>query len=93
MGSEVYSWRVSTELKQELEREARRRKASVSSILDLAAREWLKKSRSSLNDDEEQMRLHAAVAPCIGSISGGDPYRSEKVSEIVRERLKRRYGR
>jgi hypothetical protein len=93
MATEVYSWRVSRELKQDLEREARRRKASVSSILDAAAREWLKKSRANISDDEEQKRLHAAVAPCIGSISGGDPYRSERVSEIVRERLKRRYGR
>jgi hypothetical protein len=93
MATEVYSWRVSSELKQDLEREARRRKASVSSILDAAARAWLTKSRADLDDDEEQKRLHAAVAPCIGSISGRDPYRSESVSEVVRQRLKRRYGR
>ena len=93
MKTEVYSWRVSSELKQDLEREARRRKASVSSILDAAAREWLKKSRASLADDEEQKRLHAAIEPLIGSISGADPYRSERVGEIVRERLRRRYGR
>jgi hypothetical protein len=93
MKTEVYSWRVSSELKQNLEREARRRKASVSSILDAAAREWLAKSRASIADDEEQKRLHAAVAPLIGSISGGDPYRSESVSGIVRARLKRRYAR
>jgi len=93
MKTEVYSWRVSSELKQNLEREARRRKASISSILDLAAREWLAKSRRSIADDEEQKRLHAAVAPFIGTISGGDPYRSESVSEIVRRNLKRRYGR
>lgn len=93
MKTEVYSWRVSSELKQSLEREARRRKASVASILDAAARQWLRKSRASVTDDEEQERLHAAVAPSIGSISGGDPYRSESVSEIVRARLKKRYGR
>ena len=61
MKTEVYSWRVSSELKQHLEREARRRKASISSILDTAAREWLAKSRASIADDEEQKRLHAAV--------------------------------
>lgn len=93
MKTEVYSWRVSSDLKQDLEREAQRRKASVSSILDAAARDWLKKSRESVADDEEQKRLHAAVEPLIGSISGADPYRSERVSEIVRERLRRRYGR
>lgn len=93
MKTEVYSWRVSSELKQSLEREARKRKASISSILDAAAREWLRKSRASIADDEEQKRLHAAIEPLIGSISGADPYRSESVSEIVRARLKRRYGR
>ncbi|MGC2301601.1 MAG: hypothetical protein WA476_22530 [Acidobacteriaceae bacterium] len=92
MKTEVYSWRVSSELKQDLEREARKRKASVSSILDAAARAWLAKSRAGITDDEEQKRLHAAIEPLIGSISGADPYRSESVSEIVRARLKRRYG-
>jgi hypothetical protein len=93
MKTEVYSWRVSSELKQHLEREARRRKASVASILDAAAREWLRKSRTSIADDEEQKRLHAAIEPLLGSISGGDPHRSESVSEIVRAGLKKRYGR
>jgi hypothetical protein len=93
MKTEVYSWRVSADLKQNLEREARRRKASVSSILDAAAREWLSKSHASITHNEEQERLHAAIAPLLGSISGGDPYRSESVGEIVRARLKRRHGR
>ena len=93
MATEVYSWRVSRELKQDLEREARRRKASVASILDAAAREWLKKSRADVAEDEEQKRLHAAIEPLIGSISGGDPHRSESVRKTVRERLRRRYGR
>lgn len=93
MSTEVYSWRVSRELKQDLEREARRRKASISSILDTAAREWLAKSRAGVSEDEEQKRLHAAIEPLIGSISGRNPYRSESVGKIVRERLSRRYGR
>jgi hypothetical protein len=41
MKTEVYSWRVSTNVKAGLEREARRRKTSVSAILDMAAQEWL----------------------------------------------------
>jgi hypothetical protein len=93
MKTEVYSWRVSSELKQSLEREARRRKASIASILDAAARAWLAKSRASIADDEEQKRLHAAIEPLLGSISGGDPYRAESVSAIVRARLKKRYAR
>jgi hypothetical protein len=93
MKTEVYSWRVSSELKQELEREARRRKASVSSLLDTAAREWLQKSRASLADDEEQKRLHASAAAFIGSISRNIPYSPEIVRETIRSRVNRRYDR
>ena len=93
MKTEVYSWRVSSELKQSLEREARRRKASVASILDAAAREWLKKSRASIADDEEQKRLHAAVEPLIGSISRDIPYSPEILRETIRRRVNQRYGR
>jgi hypothetical protein len=93
MKTEVYSWRVSSELKQHLEREARRRKASISSILDTAAREWLAKSRASIADDEEQKRLHAAVAPLLGSISRIIPYSPEILRETVRRRVKQRYAR
>jgi hypothetical protein len=93
MKTEVYSWRVSSELKQELEREARLRKASVASILDTAAREWLRKSRASITDDEEQKRLHAAIAPLIGSISRDIPYSPEILRETIRRRVNKRYGR
>jgi hypothetical protein len=93
MKTEVYSWRVSSELKQELEREARKRKASVSSILDAAARAWLAKSRASITDDEEQKRLHAAIAPLIGSISRDIPYSPEILRETIRRRVNKRYGR
>lgn len=93
MKTEVYSWRVSSELKQSLEREARRRKASVASILEAAAREWLKKSRASIADDEEQKRLHAAVEPLIGSISRDIPYSPEILRETIRRRVNQRYGR
>jgi len=90
MKAEVYSWRVSTDLKTGLEREARRRKTSVSAILDLAAREWLKSSGPAIGDEEDQRRLHQAAAKCFGTIAGGDPRRSENVREAVRQRLRRK---
>lgn len=93
MKTEVYSWRVSAELKRGLEREARRRKISVSALLDTAARDLLAKSRAQEDDDEEQRRLHAAVAKCIGTISSGETNRSERVSELVKVRLRQKYGR
>ena len=93
MKTEVYSWRVSTELKTGLEREARRRKISLANALDLAAKEWLKNNSADQDDDREQKRLHEAAAKFFGTITGGDPHRSENVRQLVRERLRRRYGR
>lgn len=92
MKTEVYSWRVSTELKTGLEREARRRKISLAAALDLAAREWLKQGAD--NDDaREQKRLHEAAAKAIGCIEGDDPRRAENAREMVRRLIRRRHGR
>jgi len=93
MKTEVYSWRVSSEVKTGLEREARRRKISMSAALDLAAREWLNKGGTATEDDREQLRLRKAASKFLGALSGGDPNRSENASEAVRERLRRRYAR
>lgn len=93
MKSEVLSWRISADRKSELEREARMRKTSVSAVLDLAVDELLKHRATGWDDDEEQRRLHAAAEKCMGVVAGDDPYRSENASKLVRERLRRRYGR
>jgi hypothetical protein len=93
MKTEVYSWRVSTDVKTGLEREARRRKLSLSAVLDLAAEEWLKKSAPGNDDDKEQRRLQQAAMKCFGSLAGDDPLRSENAGRAVRQRLRQRYGR
>ena len=93
MRTEVYSWRVSSELKSELEREARLRKASMSSVLDLAVREWLKKRTANIGEDEEQRRLQEAASSCLGAFAGRNSRRSENARATIRERLGRRYGR
>lgn len=93
MKTEVYSWRVSTDLKTGLEREARRRKTSVSTILDLAAQEWLMKSAAGNDDQEEQRQLQQAASKCFGVFASGNNKRSENVRDAVRERLRRKYGR
>ena len=93
MKTEVYSWRVSRELKSGLEREARRRKLSLSAVLDLAALEWLNKSGPDSGSDEEQHRLHTSAGKVFGSIAGGDPSRSKNGRQAVRERLRRRNDR
>jgi hypothetical protein len=93
MKTEVYSWRVSPDVKPALEREARRRKISVSAALDLAAREWLLKTGMANDDDEGQYRLKKAASRWFGALASGDAQRSEKVSQSVRQRLRRGHGR
>ncbi len=89
----MYSWRVSTETKTSLERAARRRKVSLSAVLNIAAQEWLKNSGSDEDDDERQRRLQKAASECFGSLTSGDSRRSETAGETVRQRLRRRYER
>jgi hypothetical protein len=93
MKTEVYSWRVARDLKSELEDEARRRKSSVSSILNQAVREWLDKSGEDVGSDEAQRRLRQAVSKCFGAFAGGDSHRSENARKAVRQRLRGRHGR
>jgi len=93
MKTEVYSWRVSADLKSVLEREARRRKVSLSAVLDVAAREWLSRDASDSEGDEEQVRLQSAALKCVGTFAGGDAHRSENARRTVRESLRRRHDR
>jgi hypothetical protein len=93
MDTEVYSWRVSRELKSDLERQARIRKTSLSAVLNLAARDWLKQSAATIGEDDEQRHLHETAMKCIGAIASGNPRRAETAREAVRERLKRRHVR
>src|SRR5262249_28867929 len=93
MKTKVYSWRLSSGLKDELERAARVRKTRMPAILEAAAREWLARNAPDLSGDEEQRRLHQAAAKCFGAIHGGDPFRSENASKLIRGSLRRKYGR
>lgn len=93
MKTEVYSWRVTTELKTGLEREARRRGTSLSAVLDLAARDWLSKSSAEEMGQEEQLRLHKAASECFGSFAGKDTHRAENSRQLIRQRLQRKHER
>ena len=64
MKTEVYSWRVSTDLKMSLEREARRRRAALSAVLDMTAREWLNKAAPEMerkDSNSDFMRPHQSA--------------------------------
>jgi hypothetical protein len=93
MKSEVYSWRVSSEVKACLEREARHRKISMSAALDIAAREWLQKSEAANEGNEEQRRLQKAASKWLGTLASGNSRRSETASQTVRDRLRLRHDR
>jgi hypothetical protein len=89
--TEVYSWRLDPEIKMALESEARSEGVTVAEMLDRMATQWLKtRKRQNGDDAAEQARLHAAVAKYAGALSGGDPYASEKVREVVRKRVRER---
>src|SRR5689334_5824829 len=93
MKSEVYSWRVSAELKADLEAEARRQNVSLARLLEQVSRDWLDDRRRHPNSDAaEQERLHAAARKAIGTIPSDNPRRSQMVRELVRERLKQKYA-
>ena len=69
MRTEVYSWRLSGELKSDLEREARLRKVPVSSVLETAVRDWLKKGDA----DVRKTRRNADFRPPRRAASGSSP--------------------
>lgn len=93
MRTEVYSWRLSGELKSVLEREARLRKVPVSAVLETAVKDWLKKGDTDVSEEDAQRRLHGVAANCFGVLASGNPRRAETAREALRERLKRRHVR
>jgi hypothetical protein len=91
--TEVYSWRITSATKTAIENEARREQITVSALLDRITKEWIESQRGPDGDDDEQKRLQAKIRKTLGTISGHDPDRSERVRANVRKRLMRRYDR
>jgi hypothetical protein len=96
MEDEVYSWRLSPDLKMELEEAARAESKSLEELLEQIARDWLtqaKEQNDADEDDEElQRRLHSSAMRFVGSIEG-DPHLAENSRSEVRARIARRHGR
>ena len=90
--SEVYSWRMSPELKAKLEEAARDEQTSLAQLLEKIAREWLTLARPNGDDEQEQQRLQEQAASYIGKMQGRDPQRAQEASQRVREKLKKKYG-
>ncbi|MFZ5468721.1 MAG: hypothetical protein ACOZIN_04710 [Myxococcota bacterium] len=89
MKNEVYSWRVSTGLKKELEDEARREGLSLAELLERLAREGLEAARGErVGEVDEQQRLQRSALRAFGLLAGGDPRRAERAKETLRKKLK-----
>lgn len=89
--TEVYSWRVASEVKEALEEASRERGVSMASIIDSAVAEYLARPEAEADDGAEQLRLHEAARPFIGSIQGGDPDRASQAKQRVRQAVRERY--
>jgi len=86
--TEVYSWRLSTEVKAGLERRARREGVSLAALLDRLASECLRlESEDARDDARQQEALRAAARACVGAFAGGDPGRAQGARAVIRKRL------
>jgi len=90
--TEVYSWRVSPELKAKLEEAARDEKTSLAQLLEKIARQWLARARREDDDEQEQRRLHREAALHIGAMHGRDPRRAQEARQRIRDKLKKKHG-
>jgi hypothetical protein len=85
MKKTVQSKHVSCGIGSDLDSAARIKKMRVSALP-----KRLSKNANGIAGDEEQMRLHAAVAPLIGSIKSKSPRRAENAHALIRKSLRRR---
>ena len=82
--SEVYSWRLTPELKSRLEDAAREERVSLSGLLEAMVEHWLADHRDSPQEEEKQRGLQRAATATFGAIRGGDPTRATRARELVR---------
>jgi hypothetical protein len=88
--SEVYSWRLTSKLKEELEQAARAEKVSLSVVLELLTRDWLRQRKE--QDESEQKRLRAALMACAGSYKGdGTSATNAEVRRVMGQQLMKKY--
>lgn len=88
MKTEVYSWRISTELKGDLEEQARLEGKSLSALLQEFASEGLRVRRNGNGDNgAEQAALRKRVMATVGTIHSGEPDLASRAREVVRERI------
>ena len=92
--TEVYSWRLTPELKSSLEALARTQGRSLAELLEEMAEERISRGPDAGESERaRQARLHASAMSFAGAIRGGDPGRAANARELVRKRIAERHGR
>jgi hypothetical protein len=84
--TEVYSWRISPELKQLLASAAKDEGASMAEFLEKIVRAWFREHRDT-EDERRQRELLEAAGKCFGGIAGGDPKRSRSARDALVTKL------
>lgn len=89
--TEVYSWRVAFDLKQTLEETAKTENVSLAQLLERIVLDWLaRRPQPSAEEEKIQKRLHQSASQTFGTIRGGDPNRSQEVSQRMKSKLRER---
>jgi hypothetical protein len=89
--TEVYSWRVSSRVKQQLEDLARRDGRTIAAVLDdIVAAHLGLVAEARTGEDIIQRELHNRAARFAGRIAGTNPRRSTTVHADVLRRLRKR---
>lgn len=92
--SEVYTWRVSPQVKASLEEAARSANRSMAGLLDEIVAERLRATEQvGEAERDRQRRLHARAARFAGRFTGTNPRRAETARASVRARLGERRTR
>lgn len=87
--TEVYSWRLAFDLKRSLEEAAKAEKVSLAQLLERIVLDWLaKRAKPDGKEEKVQLQLHQSAAQSFGTIHGGDPNRSQEVSQRMKSKLK-----
>ena len=94
--TEVYSWRIDSRLKRDLEALARAEKCSVGEIITRAAMAWLNERAATSTEKADQVRRRAALDSIMRDVEradpGGPPVESA-TNAVIRRRFVEDYER
>lgn len=91
MKTEVYSWRLTPEMKMRLEAEARRSGKSMAEVLEEISANWLDGRPGRYDDEMEAGRLRKRIMATVGTVRGGDSQRASRSKELVRDIIRRKH--